>query len=370
VSRNTDNANLKNLNFCFYHPLEFFHAMSFITCKQQALKMSDELNFAFDQTCLDMVEEMEGNLSLFVKQEMAYFFANDMFKADLEFMLRKVFYNQSTIISMEEYFQILEQTAAADLLAPMVQAIYGKDLEPLLGERQWNEVKSNIARLRDFVFETGHQLSFDDRVFFDKVAECLKHPDETKQRMTYLVRQFYLQAYRPFEDKLEALSMAGVEKYKQLFMKNDIEVLQKIFKLSPDAIIRSTNVHVSYIAQVTMGITRDDREGFPDWIRIGIHNDKFADQGKIKEKVESFLKAFSDRRRLDIIDLLLEKPWYGQELAQHLGLTPAAITYHMNSFFALDVITLERAENRLYYVLDKSKVKEYFALAQRTILRE
>ena len=50
-----------------------------------------------------------------------------------------------------------------------------------------------------------------------------------------------------------------------------------------------------------------------------------------KERVLNFLKAVSDRKRMDIIELLTEKPWYVNEIAEKIGMSAATTSYHITT---------------------------------------
>ncbi|MDF2651743.1 MAG: hypothetical protein K0Q73_7548 [Paenibacillus sp.] len=370
MNQSSANEWINRLHFDFSPTLEFLNAMAMVALKQNIIKVSSEMNFKPDAECLEIVEKMESQLSLFLLQELKLLYGDDMFKPNLDFILTRIFLNQLSLSSVNEFIQYLVQIQESELFAPIVHRVYGSQWQDLIGERDWSQLKNQISSMLELVLEAGPPSSSESIELYEKLLECLKHPEEAKRRVVYVVSQFYQLAYKPFEERLTVLSSEGVEKYKRYAAEQDEAFIQRIFKMDSKAIDRETMVYVSYIAQARMSYNRESRESYPDLICIGINNDILADHGRVKEKVENFLKAISDKRRLDIIDLLLERQWYGQELAAKLGLTPAAINYHMNLMFELDFVKLERVENRLYYALDKSRMRNYFSLAMRTILRD
>ncbi|KAI7251594.1 hypothetical protein KC345_g11561, partial [Hortaea werneckii] len=103
-----------------------------------------------------------------------------------------------------------------------------------------------------------------------------------------------------------------------------------------------------FVAQVANGFYKFYTEaGRVGWVIFGIHNDRVYGPNADREKVELFLKAFSDKRRLDFLLLLKQRPHYGLEIATALGITPAAVKYHSNFLFFLDLLDVERVDHRL-----------------------
>lgn len=61
------------------------------------------------------------------------------------------------------------------------------------------------------------------------------------------------------------------------------------------------------------------------------------------------LKALGDKRRFEIMKLLKERPCYGQELAEQLGLTPATISHHMDILLQSRLLQIEHEGTKVVY---------------------
>jgi ABC-type histidine transport system ATPase subunit len=93
-------------------------------------------------------------------------------------------------------------------------------------------------------------------------------------------------------------------------------------------------------------------------------------QKEAKDRVDRFLKMLSDKRRIDIIKMLSYKPYYGYEIAAKLELTPATVNYHISLLMDADVLTFDREENKVYYTLNKEKIKELLKETSIVLLNE
>nr|WP_281378923.1 ArsR family transcriptional regulator [Paenibacillus phyllosphaerae] len=102
---------------------------------------------------------------------------------------------------------------------------------------------------------------------------------------------------------------------------------------------------------------------------LGAGNDQLDQQREEKETVEKFLKVIADKRRLDMIEMLKERRHYAGELAQLMGLTPAAIHYHTNLLLDLDLIRITKADSRIYYELDLARLEAMMEQTRRMLLR-
>lgn len=73
----------------------------------------------------------------------------------------------------------------------------------------------------------------------------------------------------------------------------------------------------------------------------------------------SFLKCISDKSKLEILKLLRHNKLYATELADKLGITSATISHHMNALAKLNLISVEKDNNKIYYLLNTDTVGSY-----------
>ncbi len=71
------------------------------------------------------------------------------------------------------------------------------------------------------------------------------------------------------------------------------------------------------------------------------------------------LKALSDKSKLEIITLLKGGHKYNLEIAEALGLSPATVSYHMNSLLEYGMVTIEKKQGKVYYFLNEPGLKNF-----------
>jgi DNA-binding transcriptional ArsR family regulator len=108
----------------------------------------------------------------------------------------------------------------------------------------------------------------------------------------------------------------------------------------------------------------------PDVLRIGFLIDKnlrLRKKATTMEDIGNIMKVFGDKSKLDILNMIKDKPAYGKELADGLGLAKGTISHHMSSLMSIGVIDTLCESNRIYYSLNQKKfteileeLKEYF----------
>ncbi|MCI6275351.1 MAG: winged helix-turn-helix domain-containing protein [Clostridium sp.] len=73
------------------------------------------------------------------------------------------------------------------------------------------------------------------------------------------------------------------------------------------------------------------------------------------------LKVLSNKSKLEILKSLNSQKLYGSQIAEMLNLTSATVSYHMSALANLQLILVDKDNNKVFYTLNKDKLKEYFA---------
>ena len=118
---------------------------------------------------------------------------------------------------------------------------------------------------------------------------------------------------------------------------------------------------VATIAMIVTVITRKREENKK--LIMGIHIfemvEKFVEMQSEYDKIEEFLKCISDSTKLGILKSLRESPKYGTQLAEELNCTSANISHHMQPLLRLNILHLEKENNRIYLHLNKEVIGKY-----------
>ena len=68
----------------------------------------------------------------------------------------------------------------------------------------------------------------------------------------------------------------------------------------------------------------------------------------------NIFKVLSDRQRRDILVMLKDGRLNAGEIAEKLGVTPAALSYHLKLLKSADLIMEYKQKNYIYYELNTS----------------
>ena len=72
----------------------------------------------------------------------------------------------------------------------------------------------------------------------------------------------------------------------------------------------------------------------------------------------SIFKVLSDRQRRDILVMLKDGRMNAGEIAERLGVTPAALSYHLKLLKAADLVMEYKQKNYIYYEINTSVFDE------------
>ena len=74
----------------------------------------------------------------------------------------------------------------------------------------------------------------------------------------------------------------------------------------------------------------------------------------------NIFKVLSDRQRRDILVMLKNGRMNAGEIAEKLGVSPAALSYHLKLLKAADLVLEYKQKNYIYYELNTSVFDELF----------
>lgn len=69
-------------------------------------------------------------------------------------------------------------------------------------------------------------------------------------------------------------------------------------------------------------------------------------------------KALSDQQRRDILTMLREGRLYAGEIAEKIGVTPAALSYHLKLLKSAELVLEYKEKNFIYYELNTTLFDE------------
>lgn len=108
-------------------------------------------------------------------------------------------------------------------------------------------------------------------------------------------------------------------------------------------------------------------------ISYGIFVDEFTSSdrtGKTDlESITNLLHALDDKKRLQILVALRDRPLYGQELASLTELSPGTVSHHMSELAGCGLVTIEKQGVKLLYHLNEARLREFTAMLEKNFMR-
>ncbi|WP_128083751.1 winged helix-turn-helix transcriptional regulator [Paenibacillus sp. DMB5] len=357
-----------NIRFTYNEALELIVAMGMAACGEQMYAMAQDYKIEIDSMADSFYEDTKARLSPHTLRELQFFFGHNFLHKTLDFGFYVSICSNPEPQTAEDWIRSLETVPAEWMLTEMVFGVYHDKLEELLQGRDWEALKGNLSLLAALVRDTPpHQEVL---LTQEPLLECLAHPEECKLRYMQLLRRFYKDVFIHWKEQLKERSEQASDHYKTLFAAKPEQFIREIHKNEPEIFLSfPTAFHVSQASQVgNHFLNFTTAAGNVGWVIFGIHNERVFGPAADREQTELFLKAFSDKRRLDFVLLLKQRPHYGQEIASALGITPAAVNYHSNFLFFLDLISVKREDHRMYYHLNVERLRELLALTAKVML--
>lgn len=357
----------KDIVFCFNRPLEFHYSLSITSMSDKLIKsLEEEKGIKPDKEIIDIIEGLKSKLSKYITGEMHYFYHEyvNICCGIGQLIFMGCFNQNYGAETVEEMIDIIEKSDEETLFSYMVEYVYFENKNKSIREiYDWDKIKNDTGEMLKIIKE----IQFYDSEMKQKVVECLENPKETKQRYCLLLRQFYEKAYREIEQDIFNKIIPYIEQYKKMFDHNPEEFSKNYFNKDINVFGKNLNVHISYFRYVDSDYWSN--MGDSEWISFGYQTIKYYRKEAKEEKVLQFLKAISDKRRMKMIELLSQKPWYVNEIADKIGMSAATASYHLTTLQELDIVNFERYDHRFYYSLNKDKLKELFNEAQSILIQ-
>lgn len=202
------------------------------------------------------------------------------------------------------------------------------------------------------------------------VEDRLAH--ETKHRLLYLLETLYSEYYAPYEQRIYEIIVQATTRLNAVFLDDPESFYSRYLSIQPDAFVGRASIHVSAFLRSSLLILQPQKADAASWIAIGanIVETKRAVSVEAKKTALKFFKLMSDRTRFEIVLLLSGRPWYNEELANHLGISPATANYHLASMLELDIVKMVRDQHRMYYSLEEDKLRQLLHHIQCHLLGE
>jgi DNA-binding transcriptional ArsR family regulator len=357
----------KNIKFCVHPPFEFYYALTCLSGEDELLKALKDDNIKLEDQYIIIMEKLKSGMSKYIRQELEYFFDKEInpIIGLGEIILWGVIIDNPEIVKVNELISKIENSSIEDFFSYLVSFIFYENQNKRINMvRDWNKIKNDIRLMLDEM----KSLKFKNEKRKIRMIECLENPEETKQRYCLLLRQFYEKSYKNQEDNILSIPLSYKEEYEKLFNKNKAEFIREYFKKDINVFSNNVNIHLSYIwyCGSEYWATGEDVE----WLSLGCRTLEYIGEEPKKERVLNFLKKITDRKRIEIIELLSQRDCYVNEIAEEVKISAATASYHLATLQNFGIVDFERVDHRFYYHLDKERLKELFKEAMDIMIIE
>jgi DNA-binding transcriptional ArsR family regulator len=327
-------------------PMEFLYSLYALGTEELFYKMLQDFNLEPNDEIKNSVAALKADLSSYMKNELYYFFE----LSGIGYIFYQYILLHQDITDIPELLQEFRRYEPKDLIFRVVYSVC-KNHFPKEDTKEYEELKDNVAAMMELVQHT----EFQDPVRQERVIESLKNPEETKQRLSFFLEQFYQRSFKLIENNLTEILEPQQEKYQKLFNNNPKKFLEQYLNVIPRE-EQSLVVCLSFFKYISWHNYSLYENVSQDWFVMGVYSDMLYEENRCYERFSNFFHTLSDPNRISILKMLSERPYYGQELAEKLNITPATVSYHMTFLQRAGIITVQRADNRSYYSMENSKL--------------
>lgn len=191
---------------------------------------------------------------------------------------------------------------------------------------------------------------------FDKLLEELHH---------ILLKTAVL--LEPFLDRMQAVITPFAEELKENLSESGLAFFEQEFCIT----LASSNLKIypTFVGFNKLILENFLGEGPYDHLFLGVYIVKLIRLKHITlmddKNLPPFLKAIADPSKLEILKFLRTEKLYASQLAEKLHISNATISHHVSTLLSLELITFEREQTKIYFSLNKDKMKSYLTLLQR-----
>ena len=323
---------------------DVFYSLWFINNYDYAKKRKEEYGILklseFEQALLNLVEEKEID-----RNKLKKYFLREM--EPIKILALSSVWKYPVI---EEYLEAIENLDEIQLRKKVIDII-----QQINGD----ESKENI---------TEELINSDDSVL--KYMEDKAIPGEFKWELFLLLnnKEKYIKEFLDFiYDYIPIYNSLSAKRTKIMNQLNE-EIKENVVAKGIDYLNKKTNSIIDFSAyeniyittSVTLGLVIGD-EDEKCYITIGPYIKNFLDKIYGEDLVENkllFLRNICESSKFNILKLLLKKDYYGQEIAEALGLTKATVSHHMNYLVTAKIVNIEKDGVRYYYSINKDELRK------------
>lgn len=186
------------------------------------------------------------------------------------------------------------------------------------------------------------------------------NPEQMKNKLLDLLQWYDQNIFKKEIRKVEKITKKYEKDLKLKLKKYGNEYLKLLVNTDYSQQKKNKNIvlAISYYAEIGYLILFMDYEDEDVYILGFRHMEVFVERQHGTLSNVHIFKALGDETRQNMIRLLAQKEWYGDELAQEMELSNSTVSYHLNILLLEGFVRVNRSENRSYYTLNRENLEK------------
>lgn len=303
--------------------------------KEEAKKKGTELDKKREEIIFSIINSKKIDM-----KKLDRYFNNDI--AELDIFSISDMWNTKTI---DEYVDFIKNIDSKEIRKKIINSLT-EDIDNINKICKDNDSVLNYIKDRELNAATKWEIFCmlnDTKNYFHELSDFLME---------------YLETYKAFEkerkkqvNKLTNNLEENIKEYGLEFLKKQTKGIVNLDDY--ENIYVTTSFMVGFLIKI-------DEVMNSCYIILSPRSEEFLEKMSGVNEIEKNLNIFknlSDNTRFQIIKLLVSRDYYGQEIAQAIGITTATVSYHMNYLFAAGLIHVEKKDHKAYYSLNKDVLR-------------
>lgn len=306
--------------------------------KEKIKKFGFELNKNIEEVLNSFITNEKIDI-----KKLSQYFDRDISVPNV-FCLEDIWRNKT----LDEYLTFIKNLSDIEIRERIIIALENEEIDKDILEKKACDNQSVLKHIKDMEISSSLKWNIfcllnDQQVYIEDFIDFIKS---------------YFQIYRKVEkernkqlDEFNINFQRNIEKCGVEFLKR---ITKDMFKFED-----YDRVYISSSVFSTLTISVDEEEN-ACYIVVGPQVEEYFKKNYGINNLENNLNIFknlSDKTRFSIIKLLLERDYYGQEIAKALNITTATVSYHMNYLTVSRLVLIERRDHKAYYSLNKNMLR-------------
>jgi DNA-binding transcriptional ArsR family regulator len=286
-----------------------------------------------------------SSLSQEMKKELQIFFNSESF---LGLGLLPLILKYEKYTDIEEFLDYFTKSVSA---REFVKSFFDN------GYQDYSDVDINDINTPQDVINLLKKSSFTEEEKW-KLLYFVNDSENTKVRLLNLIKSFYNDHFLPHAYHIKSTKQKSVEDMFNLLRDMDLDKLKSCFSVKGHLLEEYKRIIIvpSYFYGVSMTSSSIGDETL--LLICGIDMPKLASTEEDEEYCIEALKDLCDDKRIKIIQYLNQNSYYGFEIVQMLNLSNSTTSHHLGLLSRYGIINSIRQENKVYYEVDKDRIKE------------